>query len=82
MRVEAESNKVLLQLSSFDDYSHEKCSIWWRLRLDLQGSPSSRGKLAFGWAATTINGRSQEQIYEALSHRDGARPTAVVADIL
>lgn len=36
---------------------------------------------AFGWAATTINGRSQEQIYEALSYKDAARPTAVVAEI-
>ena len=36
---------------------------------------------AFGWAATTIDGRSHEQIYEALTRRDSSRPTAVVADI-
>lgn len=36
---------------------------------------------AFGWAATTINGRDHEQIYDALSHTDSARPTAVVAEI-
>ena len=36
---------------------------------------------AFGWAATTINGRDHEQIYEALSRTDSARPTAVVAEI-
>src|SRR5205823_10789425 len=37
--------------------------------------------VAFGWAATTINGRDHEQIYEALSSIDSARPTAVVAEI-
>jgi transketolase len=37
---------------------------------------------AFGWAATTINGRSHEQIWEALSHIDATRPTAVIAEIL
>jgi len=36
---------------------------------------------AFGWAATTINGRDHEQIYEALSTTDNFRPTAVVAEI-
>ena len=36
---------------------------------------------AFGWAATTIDGRSYEQIYEALTRRDSSRPTAVVAEI-
>ncbi len=36
---------------------------------------------AFGWAATTINGRDHEQIYEALSSTDSTRPTAVVAEI-
>ena len=36
---------------------------------------------AFGWAATTINGRDHKQIYEALSHTDSIRPTAVVAEI-
>ncbi len=36
---------------------------------------------AFGWAATTIDGRSHEQIYEALTQRDSSRPTAVVAEI-
>ena len=35
----------------------------------------------FGWAATTINGRSHQQIYEALSRMDGTSPTAVVAEI-
>ncbi len=36
---------------------------------------------SFGWATTTINGRSHEQIYEALSRTDSTRPTAVVAEI-
>ena len=36
---------------------------------------------AFGWVATTINGCSHEQIYEALSHTDNTRPTAVIAEI-
>lgn len=36
---------------------------------------------AFGWAATTINGHSHQQIYEALSHTDNARPTVVIAEI-
>jgi transketolase len=36
---------------------------------------------AFGWAATTINGRDHEQIYEALSRRECTRPVAVVAEI-
>lgn len=36
---------------------------------------------AFGWAATTINGRDHAQIYEALSSNDSTRPTAVVAEI-
>ena len=36
---------------------------------------------AFGWAATTINGRSHEQIYEALSYTDNTRPTAVIAEM-
>src|SRR6266852_7471925 len=37
--------------------------------------------VAFGWAATTINGRDQAQIYEALARRESVRPTAVVAEI-
>lgn len=37
---------------------------------------------AFGWAATTINGRSHEQIYKALSYIDSTRPTAVIAETL
>lgn len=36
---------------------------------------------AFGWAATTIDGRDHEQIYEALTQIDVERPTAVIADI-
>lgn len=35
----------------------------------------------FGWASTTIDGRNQEHIYEALTHSDPQRPTAVIADI-
>ena len=35
----------------------------------------------FGWAATTINGRDHEQIYQALSRTDPTHPTAVVAEI-
>lgn len=37
--------------------------------------------MAFGWNATMINGRSHEQIYQALSHIDSIRPTAVIAEI-
>jgi transketolase len=36
---------------------------------------------AFGWAATTINGHSHEQIYEALSRSSSTHPTAVIAEI-
>ncbi|HEY6542773.1 MAG TPA: transketolase [Ktedonobacteraceae bacterium] len=36
---------------------------------------------AFGWAATTINGRDHDQIYHALIHPDNERPTAIVAEI-
>ena len=36
---------------------------------------------AFGWAATTINGRNHEQIYQSLSSIGNTRPTAVVAEI-
>jgi transketolase len=36
---------------------------------------------AFGWAATTINGRDHKQIYEALTSTDSTRPRAVVAEI-
>jgi transketolase len=36
---------------------------------------------AFGWAASTINGRDHEQIYNALSQVHPDRPTAVIAEI-
>ncbi len=36
---------------------------------------------AFDWAASTINGRSHEDIYNALAHTDPNRPTAVIAEI-
>jgi transketolase len=36
---------------------------------------------AFNWYATTIDGRSHEQIYEALKQSDGSHPTAVIAEI-
>ena len=36
---------------------------------------------AFGWAATTINGRAHDQIYDALIQVDDERPTAIVAEI-
>jgi transketolase len=36
---------------------------------------------AFGWAASTINGRDHAQIYEALSSTHSIHPTAVVAEI-
>jgi transketolase len=36
---------------------------------------------AFGWAATTIDGRDHTQIYDALSRTDATRPTAVIAAI-
>jgi transketolase len=35
----------------------------------------------FGWAARTIDGRSQDQIYHALSAIDPDRPTAIVAEV-
>lgn len=37
---------------------------------------------AFDWAATTINGRDHDQIYEALTHSDPECPSAVIAEIL
>ena len=36
---------------------------------------------AFGWSATTIDGRDHEQIYNALTHADDTRPSAIVAEI-
>jgi transketolase len=36
---------------------------------------------AFGWSATTIDGRDHEQIYRALTWTDDTRPTAIVAEI-
>lgn len=36
---------------------------------------------AFDWSARTVDGRSHEQIYEALMQQDATRPTAVVAEI-
>lgn len=35
----------------------------------------------FGWAATTVNGRDQAQIYSALARTDDNRPTVVVAEV-
>lgn len=35
---------------------------------------------AFGWHATTINGRDHDQIYAALSQPASERPTAVIAE--
>lgn len=36
---------------------------------------------AFGWSATTINGRDHAQIYDALTHPDNEKPTVIVAEI-
>lgn len=36
---------------------------------------------AFGWSATPINGRSHDDIYNALRHTDGTHPTVVIAEI-
>jgi transketolase len=36
---------------------------------------------AFGWAATTVDGRDHERLYEALSRSDAERPGVVVADV-
>ncbi len=36
---------------------------------------------AFDWDAKTIDGRSHDAIYHALSHTDATRPTAVIAEI-
>jgi len=36
---------------------------------------------AFGWHATTINGRDHEQIYAALTHPVEEHPTLIVAEI-
>ncbi|MEO8953934.1 MAG: thiamine pyrophosphate-dependent enzyme [Ktedonobacteraceae bacterium] len=36
---------------------------------------------AFGWSATTVNGRDHDQIYAALARTDAERPTAVIATI-
>lgn len=36
---------------------------------------------AFGWDATTIDGRDHDQIYNALIHIDDERPTAIIAEI-
>lgn len=36
---------------------------------------------AFGWTATTVDGRDHEQIYKALTQHDAERPSVVVAEI-
>lgn len=36
---------------------------------------------AFGWRATTIDGRDHAQIYDALTRVDHEKPTAIVAEI-
>lgn len=36
---------------------------------------------AFGWAATTIDGRDHERIYAALTRVDETRPIAIIAEI-
>lgn len=36
---------------------------------------------AFGWHASTINGRDHEQIYAALSQPDASRPGVIIAEI-
>jgi len=37
--------------------------------------------IAFGWAATTVNGRDHEQLYAALTRPDAERPSVVIAEI-
>jgi transketolase len=54
--------------------------------INNHSSPLDLGDLAakfaaFGWAASTINGRDHEQIYSALSQVYPDRPTAVIAEI-
>lgn len=61
--------------------SHLTCVV-----INNHSSSLQLGNLAakftdFDWAAATINGRSNEQIYEALSSIDSTRPTAVIAEI-
>lgn len=36
---------------------------------------------AFQWSATDIDGRDHDQIYQALTHTDPLRPTAIIAHI-
>ena len=36
---------------------------------------------AFGWVATTVNGRAHDAIYNALTRTDTIRPTAIIAEI-
>lgn len=56
------------------------------IQVDNQSSALRMGDLAakfaaFGWDATTIDGRDHEQIERALRSQDDARPTAVVARV-
>ena len=66
--------------------SHQQLSNLTCIAINNHTSSIELGDLAakfaaFGWSATTINGRDHEQIYHALTHPDSERPTAIVAEI-
>ncbi len=66
--------------------SHQQLSNLTCIAINNHSSTIAFGDLAarfaaFGWAATTINGRDHDQIHQALTHPDHERPTAIVAEI-
>ena len=66
--------------------SHHRLSNLTCIAINNHSSTIEFGDLAarftaFGWSATTINGRDHAQIYHALTHPDHERPTAIVAEI-
>jgi transketolase len=66
--------------------SHQHLSNLTCIAINNHSSSIDLGDLAakfaaFGWAATTINGRDHDQIYHALTHPDSERPTVIVAEI-
>jgi transketolase len=69
-------------LAGHQQMSHLTCIV-----INNQSSTLDLGNIAakfaaFGWKATTIDGRDHEQIYAALASPDEKRPTVVVANIL
>ncbi len=61
--------------------SHLTCIVINNHSSSLNLSDLAMKFTAFGWDATTINGRSHDDIYNALRHTDTTHPTVVIAEI-